>query len=428
MLGAGALGLTVALRLAQAGRIVTVFEREEGPGGLAAGFLPAPGVTLEKFYHHLFRSDHAFERLLSELGLGERLQWHQPVTASWINGRAWRLDSPAALLRFRPLPLFDRLRMGLVIAALRLLPRPGPLEGKRAEPWLRKMMGEQAYTMIWAPLLVGKFGAAAGSIALPWFWARVHDRSEDLGYPIGGFQPFYDQLSAAIAEAGGHLRFEAEVKEIRSLADGGLEVSWLDAGHVLQTEYFDEVASTLPTRLTARLSPQLPLSWREQYEWGQAYGVRCLILALDRPLTNVYWLNLDDPALPFLVMVEHTNLRPVLEYGGRHFVYLATYRPMDDPLLMAPTADLLEAAKHFLPRFAPAFEPDWILEHWSFVAPFAQPLVTTEYAAHIPPFETPLPGLWLASMFQVYPHDRGQNYSIELGERLAKRILAEPDK
>ncbi|HKS70404.1 MAG TPA: hypothetical protein VJQ45_08285, partial [Ktedonobacterales bacterium] len=56
---------------------------------------------------------------------------------------------------------------------------------------------------------------------------------------------------------------------------------------------------------------------------------------------------------------------------------------------------------------------------------FAQPIVTREYREHIPPFDTPLADLWVANMFQVYPHDRGQNYSVDLAERLVKHLDAQ---
>jgi protoporphyrinogen oxidase len=87
-----------------------------------------------------------------------------------------------------------------------------------------------------------------------------------------------------------------------------------------------------------------------------------------------------------------------------------------------------EALAEFLPHLArinPAFDPSWVQESWMFAAPYAQPIVTIDYREHIPPFETPLPGLYLANMFQVYPHDRGQNYSVELAERLVNQL--EPD-
>ena len=160
------------------------------------------------------------------------------------------------------------------------------------------------------------------------------------------------------------------------------------------------------------------------HEWGTAYGAHCLVLALDRPLTESYWMNVNDPGYPFMALVEHTNYMDTADYGGRHLVYLGNYRPMDDPLLRTPTPEVVAEFSSHLARINPGFKPDWVTDAWSFAAPFAQPIVTADYRDHIPPFETPVPGLWVASMFQVYPHDRGQNYSIELAERLVARLGA----
>jgi protoporphyrinogen oxidase len=138
-------------------------------------------------------------------------------------------------------------------------------------------------------------------------------------------------------------------------------------------------------------------------------------------------MNVNDPGFPFMALVEHTNYMRAEEYGGRHIVYLGNYRPMDDPLLNRPTADVVEDFAPHLARINPRFDTRWITGAWSFAAPFAQPIVTVDYRDHIPPFETPLPGLWVGSMFQVYPHDRGQNYSIDLANRLLKRLSANVD-
>ena len=175
-------------------------------------------------------------------------------------------------------------------------------------------------------------------------------------------------------------------------------------------------------RLTARLVPELPPEWREKHEWGRAYGAHCVVLALDRPLTSVYWLNVNDPGYPFMALVEHTNYRAASEYGGRHLIYLGNYKPMDSPLMTASLDDILDEFLPSLARLNPAFDRSWLTDAWAFAAPFAQPIVTVDYRDHIPPFATPVPGLWIASMFQVYPHDRGQNYSISLGERLVERL------
>ena len=154
-------------------------------------------------------------------------------------------------------------------------------------------------------------------------------------------------------------------------------------GEVLEA---DAVISTLATRLTARLVPELPQAWRARHEWGRAFGAHCLVLALDRPLTDAYWINVNQPGFPFLALVEHTNYMDPADYGGRHLVYLGNYRPMDDPIFSASKDELLAQFLPHLAAFNPAFDPSWVTDSWSFAAPFAQPIVTTDYREHIPPF------------------------------------------
>jgi protoporphyrinogen oxidase len=418
VLGAGALGLTVAYRLAQRGDEVIVVEREPLPGGLAAGFEIEPGIWLDRFYHHLFASDRNAIGLITELGLGDELVWRRPLTVTLRDGKVHQLDSSTSLLRFTPLPLTDRLRMGAWLAYLRALGSAERLEGHTAADWIRRRMGSSAYNVVWGPLLSGKFGALADQIALSWFWARVHDRTAQLGYLRGGFQGLYDRLAGRIVELGGEVRLGTEVSEIRTDPAGGMRVTTADGGSLA----VDRVVSTLAVRLTCRLAPELPADYRSRHEWGTAYGAHCLVLALDRPLTQSYWMNVNDPGYPFMALIEHTNYMDPNDYGGRHLVYLGNYRPMDDPLLRTPTAEVVAQMAPHLARINPRFSTDWVTDAWSSAAPFAQPIVTVDYRDHIPPFETPVPGLWVASMFQVYPHDRGQNYSIELAERLVARI------
>ena len=418
VLGAGALGLAVAYRLAQRGEQVIVLEREPVPGGLAAGFEVEPGMWLDKFYHHLFRGDRHAIGLITELGLGDEIAWRRPLTVTLRDSAVHQLDSPVSLLRFSPLPIRDRLRMGAALAYLRALPNPERLEGITAADWIRRRMGRAAYEVVWGPLLRGKFGETAEEIGMPWFWARVHDRTAELGYLRGGFQRLYDRLAGAIIGLGGELRLGTEVREVRSRSGGGLVVA-TSAGEEIEV---DRVVSTLAVRLTCQLVPELPEEYRARHEWGRAYGAHCLVLSLDRPLTNSYWMNVNDPGFGFMALVEHTNYMDAADYGGRHLVYLGNYRPMDDELMTASTDDAVAQLTPALARINPSFAPGWITQAWSFAAPYAQPIVTTDYRDHIPPFETPVPGLWVASMFQVYPHDRGQNYSIELAERLVSRL------
>jgi protoporphyrinogen oxidase len=416
ILGGGALGLVAALRLAQRGERVTVYEREPVAGGLAAGF-QIDDAWLEKFYHHLFRTDTGIQRLIAELGLADRLRWPRPRTVTLWEGKTYQLDSPQTVLQFPPLTLPQRVRMAAALAFLKLAP-VRPMEGQLATAWLRRWMGEAPYRVVWEPLLRGKFGATREEIALSWFWARIHDRTTELGYLRGGFQAVYDRLVERIRALGGEVNLGVAVAQVVTAPDGKLLVV-TDAGERL----FDRVISTLPPRLLCRLVPELPGDYRARYDWGRAYGAHCLILALDRQLTDSYWMNVNDPGFPFLALVEHTNYMPTGDYGDRRLIYLGNYRPMDDPLFKQSKEEVLAEFLPHLARINPAFTPEWVTESWVFSAPFAQPIVTTDYKEHIPPFDTPIPGLYEASMFQVYPHDRGQNDSVLLAEELVGKLV-----
>jgi len=169
--------------------------------------------------------------------------------------------------------------------------------------------------------------------------------------------------------------------------------------------------------------PTVPTFMRK-YDWGNALGAHCLIIALDRPLTDIYWLNINDPGYPFLALVEHTNFIPPSAYGGRHLIYLGNYLPMNHPLFKQSKEAVLAEFLPHLKRINPAFDASWVTESWMFAAPYAQPVVTPEFPKHIPPHETPIPNLYLANMFQIYPQDRGQNYAIAMANRLAQRLIA----
>ncbi len=422
VIGAGVLGLTAALRLAERGHQVTVLERDRVPGGLAASFEVAPGAWLEKFYHHIFRTDRHAVALIRELGLGDDLRWHRPVTTVFVGGRARQLDSPRSVLQFDPLSVPDRLRLAAGLAYLRLLPSAGSLERATASEWLPRIMGRPAYETVWEPLLRGKFGDAAPEITMAWLWARIHCRTADLGYLRGGFGRLYTALAARLEERGGRIVYGAVVTAIRTSPDGGLAVTFGLAGAGEAGEAFDRVISTLPTGLTVRLAPDLPPDYVSAHPAPRALGAHCLVLSLDRRLTDVYWIGVNDPGLPFLAAVEHTNMVPEAEYGGRHLVYLGNYRHHDDPIFGMSKEQLIEAFTPGLRRLNPAFDPSWIRDSWSFAALFAQPVVTADFARNIPGFDTPLAGLYVANMFQVYPYDRGQNYSIALAERLVRHL------
>ena len=411
VLGGGALGLTAALRLARRGAQVTIIEKGNELGGLAAGFLVGDsGTYLEKFYHHIFRSDKDITALIEEMGLGDKLTWHKVNTSTLYKGKLWKL-SPVDLLLHYPISMIARLRLITGTAYLKATSNYKALNKFTAVEWLQKWMGKEAYDMQFKPVLVGKFGDFYDKISMSWFWSRVHERSLDLGYLGGGFQQLYDRLGEEIEKAGGSIKLGTAVTRIVPIEGGKTRVE-VDNGEPYE---FDAVVSSLPTKLFLKLAEGLPEDYKRKYDWGDALGAHVAVLALKESLLDpVYWLSIADQGYPFLVVVDHTNMRSTT---GVRRAASAVYRQ-----LPADVAPLFYAARrrnagrvYAAPEEAqPDFDESWIEEKWVFKAPFAQPIVTREYAAHIPPLKTPLPNVYMGNMFQVYPQDRGQNYSIRL--------------
>ncbi|HEV8636596.1 MAG TPA: NAD(P)/FAD-dependent oxidoreductase [Chloroflexota bacterium] len=431
ILGGGAMGLTAAYRLASAGHQVVVIEKMELVGGLAAGFrVPGAGCPLaggagrgdawlERFYHHLFRSDRAIQELIEEIGLGDRLLWVKPKTSVLWRGRLHQLDDPLSVLRFQPLPLLDRLRLGAAMAYLKLQRDHRVFERTTALAWIRRYMGRRVAELLWEPLLRSKFHDDYDRVSMAWFWSRVFCRSGQLGYVRGGFQPVYERLAELVRARGGQVRLGEEVRSVAARPDDGVEVV-TDRG----VERFDQVLSTLPTRLFARIAQGLPESWLVRHDWGDWLGAHCVILALDRPLAgDVYWVNVNDPGYPFLALVDHANFMAASDYGGLHPVYLGNYLPMSSPRFTQTDGEILSDFLPHLKRINPGFDESWVKASWVFKAPYAQPVVTLDYPRHIPEHVTPLPNVYMANMFQVYPQDRGQNYSVKMANEVAQLML-----
>jgi protoporphyrinogen oxidase len=419
VLGAGALGLAAARRLTESGVRVTVIERELLPGGLASGFRVGPS-WLEKFYHHIFGTDTRIISLIDELGLGSDMHWGSSPTAMLRDGRVYPLDGVVPVLQFTPLSMLSRLRLGGGLAALKLLPNPHLLERDTAANWIRRWMGEQVYEVVWEPLLRGKFGEHAEAVSMAWFWARIYCRTPKLGYLRGGFQRLYEALAEGIRAAGSELTLETTVTGIERSGDRVTVDT--DRGH----ELYDAVLCTLPTRLFIQLSQGLPESYRARYESAvDHYSAHCLVLELDRQLQSSYWLNVNDPGYPFLALVEHTNIMPPADYGGSHLVYLGNYLLPSHQLFSLSGDEIFDFYLPHIQRINPSFDRSWVRRVHSFSAHYAQPIVRVGYPSLLPPHRTPLEGVWLANMGHVYPQDRGQNYSIALGERVADMMLEE---
>lgn len=428
IIGAGFTGLSSAYYLSKRNHDVTIFEKDNNPGGLAIGFKPAcrrPGNnewqwSLEKHYHHFFTNDKSALKLLKEIH--HQVIIKRPKTSIYIKNNFYQLDSPIHLLKLNALTMIERLRMGFVLGILRYNPFWQQLEGINADSFLNKTMGKNAYEKIWKPQLYNKFGKYAKDISLAWFWARIKKRTPSLVYPIGGFSEFAQNITKKIEQKGGKFYYNASVEKIEHKED---KIYLSISGQA--TLNFDKVIVTLPSFLFTKITPQLPEEYIEKLNNLKGLGAINLVLRLKKQFLkdNTYWLSICDKNSPIMAVVEHTNFIDKKYYNNEHLVYLANYLPSDDPRMKMTAVKLLELYTPYLKKINPNFQPSsasWRINFQLFKTPFAQPIIPINYSKLMPSFETPLKNIYLANIQQVYPWDRGTNYAIELGEKIAKII------
>lgn len=432
VIGSGFTGLAAAYELTRAGHHVTVFERDSDLGGLAAGF-HAGGQKLEKFYHHWLGTDDTIFDFIREIGCGNKLVFKQSRVGIYYANRIFRFSSPLDLLKFTPMPLSARLRFGVSVLYSWLLKDTRPLEDISAEDWLRKVAGPAAYEAVWKPLLVGKFGEEyCREVAAIWIWNKLVQRGrsrdkaakEQLGYYEGGFSQFIDDLCAIIARQGGRI---VRNTEIVGIAPDGRTVTLRlkrdtsDNGPA--EEVFDRVIYTGHTPEFARLAEDAGYGdYAAELRRIKYLANVCLVLTSRKSLSDTYWLNVNDPGFPFVGIIEHTNFETSDHYQGNHQIYLSKYLPTSSRLYGMSADEMFAFAVPHLRRMFPRFDPSDVVAHHLWRAEYAQPVITKRYRDILPDYQTALPHVHLCTMSQVYPHDRGTNYAVEHGRRLARRI------
>jgi protoporphyrinogen oxidase len=424
ILGAGFGGLSAAYDLIRKGNQVTIYETSSNVGGLAAGFKESHwDWSVEQYYHHWFASDRYMLGLINELGWSDHVVFPRPYTVMYYMGRFYPFDSILKAIVFPGLGWgLNKVRFGLVGLFLRLTNDWKALEKYTVDAWMRKWAGNRVYKLMWEPLLIGKFGERyATQVNMAWMWARLKARTTRLGTFEGGFQAFADRFSTTLRELGVSLRLNTPIQQILSSPKGGIDLN-TPYGQV----HFDQVLVTTSPNQLARLTPTLPSEYSKGLLELKSMGAVVMTLSLKHQLSEqgYYWYNLPKSAgFPFLALVEHTNFVSPDHFGGNHIIYLGDYLDPDHEYFKLSQDELLQRFLPSLKRFNPNFVAGWINKTWLYRTNYAQPVPLLNHSRHIPPIQTPVPGLYFASMSQVYPWDRGTNYAVEIGRKAAGLMM-----
>ena len=435
VIGGGIAGLAAAYELTSQGHFVEVFEQADFLGGQASTF-EVFGGRLERGYHHLFTSDTDITDLIKELNLEDQLAWLESSVGFYVDrgdgGKIWDFATPKDLLMFKSLSLLSRLKVGFWSLILKNSKNYRKFENITAKDWLLKRMGLSAYEVIWEPLLRGKFGEFYDRISMTWIWGKMRLRvgsrkksgtGELLGYPLGSFGEIIDRLALKIARNGGIIHTSATVSQIvesRGSATS-LDVTLHDSAS--ERRDYDAIVATTPSYVFSRLAPPMPEIYQSKLDNIDYLSAVLMILVMDRPFTDKYWLNIADRTMPFVALIEHTNLIPRKLYGGKHILYVSNYPSRSSELYMKSPEELIDLFVPHLKKINPGFDRSHIIEYHHHRVDGAQPIVGLNYRLNIPEHRTPHKGLYLANTTQIYPEDRGTNYSVRMGRQVASMVM-----
>lgn len=428
IIGGGPAGLGLAERLVADGFDVSLFEAAPELGGLARSFRFGDAV-IERYYHFICGSDDGYFRFLKTLGIEDALRWRHTRMGYYYMGKLYPFSSAWDLLRFGGISLLGRLRYGLVTFYCTLIRDWRHLDGRRAEPWLISLLGEETYRATWYPLLSVKFPGVHDQISAAWVWHRVHRvaksrktlvHKERLGYLDGGTQTLIDRIEARLRAAGADLRTATPVRRI--LIEDGRAVGVETAAG--EARRFDYVVSAVPLAIFLRMAPDLPPEYRDRLAAIGSIGVICVTLRLRRPVTENFWTNVNDPRIAFNGFIEYTHLNDGVTADGSAIVYVPFYLPADHERFAYPDRRLFEECLEALALVNPALDRDDVVDYVVSRDRYAQVICPAGFAGQVPGHETPIERLYLIESSQLYPSDRTISGTLDLALEVAELIRA----
>lgn len=430
IIGGGLTGLTVAYYLSkEKNNKVFLFESSERLGGLAQS-IDFCNFKIEPLYHHFFKTDTELIRLCEELEISNKITWNNSSIGLYWNKKLYPFMTPIELLKFPPLSILDKLRLGLTGIYLQKTVRWKKFTAITAKDWMRKYCGKRAYEVIWDPLLKGKFNSYYDKVSMAWLWARIHtrgkskekgDMQEKLGYFKGGFYVIIDALRQRNENQNVVIRLSEIVKKIVGTDNDRATVATNKNNYK-----FDKVIFTAPSYMFAKLiesNQAISQKYIEKLNSINYIGAITVLFATNKSLNPYYWVNVNDLKSPFLAFIEHTNLIPKENYDNKCIYYLGAYVPHEHEFITMDNKELLNKFFTYLNKIFPKFSSDEVLESRVFKFKNAQHIVDIDYKNKIPNHKTPIKNVYLANFSQIFPEDRGVNCAIREGKKIAKLIF-----
>lgn len=421
IIGGGISGVLAGYELVKRGEEVLILEKEEILGGLLATDTISQ-IPIERFYHHIFKTDKKAVKLIKDLGLIDKLKWFDSSMSIYFDGKFYPFRKPIDLINFKPISLLDRVRTGIVTLYLQKNKNGQKLSKIPAYLWIKKYGGSQAYKVIWKPLLVSKFGKYYKQVSMTWLWGRIYLRAsstegqeEKLGYLTGSFGSIIERLTDKIKQKGGIIKTGVNVSKIIR-KKSGLEISYnnkiLTADRVIVCTSNDQMA-----KMIGKLGNK---TIQHKLNEVNYIGAVNLLFSTKQDLVPYYWNNINDMKSPFVALVKHSQL--VGKYNDNHVYYLGAYVSEKDDLFSKSNDQIKKIYFDYLGKICPKFNQKEVKEVKIFKSSRAQQITDTNYSQKIMDIKTGIDNVYFLNFSQIYPWDRGLNWAIDKVDELMELL------
>ena len=427
IIGGGIMGMTLALRLAQRGDRVTVLESAPKLGGLT-GAVEMDGVVWDRFYHVILMSDINTRNIIREIGLENELRWVETKTGFFSGGKLYSMSNIFEFLKFPPINLIDKFRLGLTIIVASIIKDWKRMEGIPVEKWLTRWSGKRVFEKIWLPLLKAKLGNQYKDTSALFIWTTIQRmysarksglKKEMFGYVSGGYDKINTAFEQKLRSLGVTIILNSQVKQVTGDHNNKVIVQT----NLPDNYQFDNVISTLHADISVKIAPSLTKEEIDKHAAIRYLGVVCPSILLSRPISKYYVTNITDSWPPFTGIIEMTALVDPAELGNRSLVYLPKYVEPGDDLFLKISDELREYFLKPLFKMYPDFS-DKDVTFWNVSSArrvFALP--TLNYSEKLPSIATSLEGYYIINSAQIINGTLNVNETVQVAESKLMEIL-----
>jgi protoporphyrinogen oxidase len=449
IVGSGFLGLTLALRLAETGAKVTVYESAPEIGGLA-GAWQIGDVVWDKHYHVTLLSDSFTRKIVEEIGLGDEFEWVETKTGFYTDGKLVSMSNTLEFLQFPPLGLISKFRLGATIFYASRVKDWKALEKISVEDWLTKLSGKRTFEKMWKPLLKAKLGEAYKETSAAFIWATIQRmyaarnsglKKEMFGYVRGGYARVLERFGEYLREKGVEIKLNSRIENVEKMESGKIILATEDTENTenikkeksvfsdlknlselsvrsvssVAKSVFDLVILTCPSNVAAKIVPQLTEIEKQKLENIKYQGIVCASVLMKKSLSNFYVTNITDET-PFTGIIEMSALVDKREFGGNALVYLPKYVAPDDELFEKSDVEIEEIFLNALEKMYAHFKREDVVNFKISRVRQVFPLPTIDYSANVPSVKTSIDNLFIVNSAQITNGTLNVNETIQLAE------------